>query len=162
MYYNVNMVELDIPGRGILRINYIVFDVNGTLAVDGNLISGVDEVIFRLQKLAKVFLITANTHGKQKKIDSQLGISATILKKGEEEFQKKEFIERLSAESVIAIGQGKNDSGMLKTAAIGICVLSPEGTAVETLLSADIVVSDIKSALGLIENPTRLVATLRK
>jgi soluble P-type ATPase len=162
MYYNGNMIELDIPGRGILRINYIVFDVNGTLAVDGNLISGIDKMIFRLQKLVKIYLITANTHGKQKFIDNELGINATILKKGDEINQKKEFVENLSAASVISIGQGKNDSGMLKSAAIGICVLSPEGTAVETLLSADIVVSDITTALELIENPSRLVATLRK
>lgn len=156
------MIELDIPGRGILRIDYIVFDVNGTLAVDGELIPGVSEAIFKVQKYAEVFLLTANTHGKQKIIDAELGISATILKKGEEINQKQEFIERLSPEKVIAIGQGMNDYGMLKTAAIGICVLSPEGTAIETMLAADILVSDISKAFELLEYPTRLIATLRK
>jgi len=162
MYYNGHMFEMDIPGRGILSIKYIVFDVNGTLAVDGNIIPGIDKIIFRLQKLAKIFLITANTHGKQNIVDAQLGIKATILDKGEEIIQKQEFVEKLSAENVIAIGQGNNDSGMLKTAAIGICVFSPEGTAVETFLAADIVVSDIRTAFELIEYPTRMVATLRK
>jgi soluble P-type ATPase len=51
---------------------------------------------------------------------------------------------------------------MLKAAAIGICVFSPEGTAVETLLAADLVMSDITDALELFEKPLRLVASLRR
>jgi len=63
---------------------------------------------------------------------------------------------------VIAIGQGANDSSMLKEAAIGICVFSDEGTATEALISSDIVVKDGLAALKLIENPMRMVATLRR
>ena len=62
----------------------------------------------------------------------------------------------------MAIGQGANDAGMLESAAIGICVLSSEGAAVETLLKADLVVSDIFEAFELLENPLRIVASLRK
>jgi soluble P-type ATPase len=62
----------------------------------------------------------------------------------------------------VAIGQGANDAQMLRCAVIGICVLSPEGTAVETLTSADVVSPNILSALEMLEKPLRLVATLRK
>jgi hypothetical protein len=41
-------------------------------------------------------------------------------------------------------------------------VLSLEGTAVETLTSADLVVSDIYTAFELLEKPLRIVTTLRK
>jgi soluble P-type ATPase len=51
---------------------------------------------------------------------------------------------------------------MLRTAEIGICVLSPEGAFIETLQAADIVTTDIRSALALLEKPTRMVATLRR
>jgi len=68
----------------------------------------------------------------------------------------------LGVENVIAIGQGANDAAMLKAAAIGVGLLSAEGIAVETLLSADIIVPDIYAALNLIEKPLRIVATLRK
>jgi soluble P-type ATPase len=51
---------------------------------------------------------------------------------------------------------------MLQAAALGICVLSAEGAAVETLLRADLVVPDIFAALELLERPLRIVATLRK
>jgi soluble P-type ATPase len=51
---------------------------------------------------------------------------------------------------------------MLKEAALGICVLSPEGVALEALLAADLVVPDIFTALELLEKPIRIVATLRQ
>jgi soluble P-type ATPase len=51
---------------------------------------------------------------------------------------------------------------MLKAATVGVCILSPESTAVETLLAADLVVPNIHSALELVEKPLRLVASLRK
>ena len=65
-------------------------------------------------------------------------------------------------DTVVAIGQGANDAGMLRIAALGICVLSPEGTAVETLLGADLLVSNIFEALDMLDKPLRIVATLRK
>ena len=63
---------------------------------------------------------------------------------------------------MIAIGQGANDAAMLKEAVLGICVMSQEGAATETLLSADIVVPNIFIAFDLLDKPLRIVATLRK
>ena len=63
---------------------------------------------------------------------------------------------------MIAVGQGANDARMLKEAALGICVMSQEGAAVETLLSADIVVPNIFVAFDLLDKPLRIAATLRK
>ena len=156
------MIELNIPGRGIFQIEYLVCDVNGTLALDGKLLPGVTSLIRKIQDRLKVYLITADTHAKQCFIDSELELQAKIIQKGQEASQKSEFINQLGAEKVIAIGQGANDSEMLKTAAIGICVLSEEGTALESILSADIVVKDELSALRLVYNPLRIVATLRR
>jgi len=62
---------------------------------------------------------------------------------------------------VAAIGQGANDAGMLKSAAVGIAILSREGLAVTTLNAADLVLPDIISALELFDKPLRIVASLR-
>jgi soluble P-type ATPase len=51
---------------------------------------------------------------------------------------------------------------MLKNAILGIGILSSEGIAKETLLAADIIATDIYTALELIDKPLRIVATLRK
>jgi P-type E1-E2 ATPase len=156
------MIELTIPGRGLIQIERLVMDVNGTLALDGDLLEGLPRLIRGLQDRLEIHLLTADTHGKQKHIDLQLGLEAVRIQPGDEAQQKAEYIRRLGAQGVAAIGQGANDAAMLKNAAIGVCVLSAEGAALETLLAADLVVPDIFAALELFEKPLRMVATLRK
>lgn len=159
------MIELNIPGRGVIQIEHLVCDVNGTLAVDGLLIEGVARALRGLRDRLQIHLLTADTHGRQAQIDQQLGLQAVRIRPGsqpgDEAAQKAQFLQRLGAERVAAIGQGANDAAMLQAARLGICVLSREGVAVETLLAADIFVPDILSALELFEKPLRIVATLR-
>lgn len=156
------MIELNIPGFGTLRLEHLVCDVNGTLALDGQLNEGLARTLRGLQDRLQLHMITADTHGRQALIDQQIGLQAVRISLGDEAQQKSDFVNRLGAERVVAIGQGANDAGMLKAASLGICVLSREGTALQTLLSADILVPDIYAALELLERPLRIVASLRK
>lgn len=156
------MIELNIPGRGIIQLEHLVCDVNGTLAVDGMLFEGVGKTLPALRDRLQIHLLTADTHGRQEHIDRFLGLTAVRIQPGQEAEQKRQFIQKLGAERVIAIGQGANDAAMLREAAIGMCVISPEGTAIETMLAADLVVPDIQHALEMLERPLRLLATLRK
>ena len=156
------MIELRIPGRGALQIEHLVTDVNGTLAIDGQLISGLKQRIASLRDRVTVHLLTADTHGQQSLIDEHLDLKAIRIQPGDEAVQKAEYVRSLGSNAVVAIGQGANDSAMLKEAALGICVMSQEGAAVETLLAADLVVPDIFAALDLLEKPLRIVASLRK
>jgi len=155
------MIELDIPGRGILQLRHLVMDVNGTLAVDGSLLDGLAKRLSQLRDRLEIHLVTADTHGRQAGIDRQLSLQAVRITPGHEPAQKAEYVRRLGKETVAAIGQGANDAGMLEAAALGICVLSPEGTAVGTLLAADLVAADIFTALDLFDRPMRIVASLR-
>lgn len=156
------MIELNIPGRGNLCLHHLVTDVNGTLAVDGQLLDGLVKRITALRDRLTVHLLTADTHGRQAVIDGQLSLKALRIPPGNEAAQKANYVRSLGAETVIAIGQGANDAGMLEAAALGICVMSQEGVAVETLLAADLVTPDIFAALELLDKPLRIVASLRK
>ena len=156
------MIELTIPGRGTLQLQHIVMDVNGTLATDGILIDGVARRLGALRDRFTVHLLTADTHGRQSFIDHLLNLTAIRILSGSEAAQKADYVHTLGAESVFAIGQGANDAEMLKAAAIGVCILSVEGAASETLLASDIVVPDIFSAFDLLDKPLRLIASLRK
>ncbi len=156
------MIELDIPGRGQYQITDVVFDVNGTLAKDGRLLDRIAKLLAALREQAMVHLLTANTYLRQDNIDLQLGLQSVRLTPGDEARQKAEFVRRLGAEHVIAIGQGANDADMLKAAAIGIAVLGDEGLALEAALGADVVAASIYQAFDLLQFPTRLVATLRR
>jgi P-type E1-E2 ATPase len=156
------MIELHIPGRGVLTLEHLVCDVNGTLAVDGQLGEGVARSIRNLRDRLQIHLLTADTHGRQSAIDQQLGLTAVRIQPGDEAGQKARYIQGLNAAQVVAIGQGANDAAMLKEAALGICVLSVEGVATEALLSADLVAPSIQAALEILEKPLRIVATLRR
>jgi P-type E1-E2 ATPase len=155
------MIEINIPGRGTLQLEHLVSDVNGTLAVDGVLMDGLAQRIASIRDRITVHLLTADTHGKQAVIDQQLNLTATRLTGGKEQEQKRAYVNKLGSEKVIAIGQGINDAAMLKEAALGVCVMSQEGAATETLLSADIVVPNIFVAFDLLDKPLRIAATLR-
>ena len=156
------MIELNIPGRGLIQLQHLVCDVNGTLAVDGQLMEGVKQRLSTLRDRLTLHLLTADTHGKQDIIDQQLGLKAVRIQPENETEQKSKYVQQLGAGTVVAIGQGANDAAMLKTAALGICVVSQEGTALETMMAADLVVPGIFIALELLEKPLRIVASLRK
>jgi P-type E1-E2 ATPase len=95
-------------------------------------------------------------------IDQQLGLTAVRITPGGESSQKADYVRRLGSEKVAAIGQGANDAEMLAVARLGICVMSVEGVAKETLLASDLVAPTILSALELLEKPLRIVASLRR
>ncbi|MGZ9166865.1 MAG: HAD family hydrolase [Anaerolineales bacterium] len=156
------MIHFNIPGVGDYSLEHLVMDVNGTLAVDGQLIDGVPEKLASLRGQLTIHLLTADTHGRQAVIDQQLGLTAVRIMPGGESLQKAEYVRRVGIESVVAIGQGANDAEMLAAARLGICVMSIEGAARETLLASDLVAPTILSALELLEKPLRIAASLRR
>ncbi len=156
------MIEINIPGHGLVQLEHLVCDVNGTLAVDGRLPDGMIRALTSLGDRLKIHLLTADTHGQQHIIDQQLNLQAVRIEPGHEAEQKATYVTQLGVDRVAAIGQGANDAAMLKSAAIGIALISVEGLAVETLMSADLLMPDIFSALALFERPMRILASLRK
>jgi len=155
------MIKLNVPGVGTIHLEHVVLDVNGTLAVDGKLLPGIPGLLQELKQHLKIHLLTADTHGKQSQMDQQLNLEAVRIQPGAEKEQKADYIHRLGSKKCAAVGQGANDALMLEAARIGICVISKEGTARDTLLKADLVLPDIESALEILQNPTRLKASLR-
>ncbi len=156
------MIEIEVPGFTRYRLQHIVLDVNGTIAKDGRLLEGVKELFAELSPKLDIHLVTADTHGGQKIIDETLGLAAVRIDSQNQVKAKLDYIRRLGADRVVAVGNGANDSAMLEHAALGIIIIGPEGAAVESLLNARVAVSDIRSALELLLHPKRLMATLRR
>ena len=160
------MIEIDIPGSKRLQLEHLVLDVNGTLALDGVLLPGVDERLDQLRDRLDIHLLTANTHERQHEIDRQLGLTGTVipaaspLGRGQGAL-KAAIVEELGAESVVAIGNGNIDFAMIERAGLGIAVLGREGMATLILAAADLVCAHINDALDLLLYPDRLRATLR-
>ena len=155
------MLELEIPGRGQLQLSHLVLDLNGTLAKDGVVMPGVRERLRTLRGRFDIVIVTADTHGVADGLGAELNVTVHRLSPGAEAAQKRAYAGMLGAERCVAIGNGVNDVALLAAAAVGICVVGPEGAAGGAVTAADIVCGDILSALDLLAHPLRLVATLR-
>lgn len=156
------MLHIEIPGVGQLALEHLVLDVNGTIALDGAVSPSVAEGIAALHDRLHVVAITADTHGTAPHLREQLGIDVQAIAAGNEGAQKLAFVESLGRDGVIAAGNGANDVEMLRAAAIGVCVISDEGAAGAALAASNVVVSGVGALFGLLQNPARLVATLRR
>ena len=152
------MLRIEVPQRGVFELHHAVFDINGTLAVDGHVLPGVRDRLHMLADLLAIHLLTAGTHGQLAELERTLGYPLQLITNGEE---KVRYVEQLGAASVIAFGNGTNDTGMLEKAAIGVAVLSAEGLASKALQVADVLAFGPADALDLVLKPQRLVATLR-
>ena len=155
------MIEIPIPNFGDLKLEHLVLDYNGTLALDGKLLAGVKMRLIKLAQSFQIHFLTADTFGKAASQLKCIPGKLHILKKNNEALQKEDYVKKLIPERVVAVGNGNNDQNMLKTAALGIAVLGTEGCASSIIHAADIVVTDINHGLELLLNPLRCKATLR-
>jgi soluble P-type ATPase len=152
-------MKLDIQNVGIIEIKNIVLDFNGTIAKDGKIYEEIKNKIINLADKFNIYVLTSDTHGNAAKELANLPVKLHILKTSDHTKEKEEFVKNLK--NVFAIGNGSNDSLMLKTAEVGVCVINEEGASSKSILNADIVCKSINDALDLVENPKRIIATLR-
>jgi|GEM_PF-105656 len=157
IYYYRPKVEL--PEGPTIEIGQVALDFTGTLSKDGVLLDGVAERIRALSQMTRMTVMSADTFGKAQQALEGLPLTFKRIANGRD---KHSLVTQMGAESVVAIGNGRNDVEMVKVAAIGIAVVGPEGGNGELIRSADIMVRDIRDALDLIANPLRLKATLRQ
>lgn len=155
------MLEIVIPGAEILRLDHLVTDFNGTLACDGVLLPGTSDALCRLAERLSLHVVTADTFGKTREALAGIPCELEILPPGDQDLAKLRYVTALGPDCCVCMGNGRNDRRMLAAAGLGVAVMQREGAAVETLLAAKVVVPDIRTALSLLLNPTRLVATLR-
>jgi soluble P-type ATPase len=155
------MIHVSIPGFGDYRLEELVLDYNGTLAIDGRLIPCVREKIKVLAKSLRIHVLTADTFGSAAEELRDLPCKLTVIFKESQDTAKEDYVNTLGAANCVCIGNGRNDRKMLHVAALGIVVIQREGASSETINNAKIVCGSIIDAFELLESPKRLTATLR-
>ena len=151
-------VRIEAPGRPPAHLTELLLDFSGTLALDGVLLPGVADMLTALASQVRITVVTADTFGRAHEALQGLPLTVRIVETGAE---KVRLATELGTGNVVAIGNGRNDVPMFEAAALRIAVMGPEGAAGELLRAADVVATDIRSALGLLMHPLRLKATLR-
>lgn len=149
---------LALPGEEPIQVEHLVLDLNGTLSNRGELIPGVEGRIRRLTSELAVHLLTADTLGTANHLGNQLGLPVRTIATGDD---KSRYVVSLGGDRTAAIGNGRNDIGMLRAARLGIAIIGPEGAATEAILASDVVCRSITEALDLLLDDRLLTATLR-
>lgn len=154
------MLTYKIPGRPDIEVDNIAFDYNGTIAVNGKLIKGVDKLINILAQDVNIYILTADTYGTATgECENIKGEILTFPRENAGQ-SKKQIVEELKG-NTICIGNGYNDIPMFEEAILSIAILEEEGLAGQLLLRADIVVRSIMEALNILLNKDMIRATLR-
>jgi soluble P-type ATPase len=155
------MIKIDVPGFRKLELRHLVLDYNGTLALDGQVLPGVGKKLSHLARDIEIHVVTADTFKLAKTQLAALPVTLTITPAEEQAQAKLQFVSGLGADTVVAIGNGRNDREMLRVAALSVALLQSEGAAAVALSGAHIICTSILDALELLCRPERIVATLR-
>jgi soluble P-type ATPase len=155
------VIEITVPGFKKLKLIHLVLDYNGTMACKGKIIKGVKHKLEMLADKINIHILTADTFGNVMTELSGSSYRISILSAKNQDIAKGEYIDKVGKDNTVCIGNGRNDRQMIQKAALGIAVAQEEGTAVETIMVSDVIVPDILSALNLLSEPRRLIATLR-
>ncbi|MGH4122191.1 MAG: HAD family hydrolase [Clostridium sp.] len=154
-------MEINIPGRSNLEIKNVVFDYNGTLAVDGIMSEDVKKMLISISRELNIYIITADTYGNVRTQCKSLPVNVETFSKGNATIYKKEFVEKIGGEYTLAVGNGLNDVEMLKKAALSIAILGEEGCSSQAIINSHITCKDIKEVFNMILKKDRIRATLR-
>jgi soluble P-type ATPase len=155
------MLEIAIPGFKDLRLMHLVLDYNGTMALDGASLDGLQERVEVLARSLEVHVLTADTFGTVAAALADWPCNVAVLKRRPEDQAKLDYLEKLKFGTTCYVGNGRNDRLAIKDASLGVAVVQAEGACVQTLLAADVVVPSVLDALDLLLEPRRLQATLR-
>ncbi len=154
-------MHVTIPGYKTLTIDKLVFDFNGTLAVDGKIADDVRNRLHRLAKDFDLYVLTADTYGTVKETCSGLPVTVEVFPGSSAADGKLSIVNQLGASSCACIGNGRNDAAMFEASALSVAVFGREGTYGPLLLQADVCTASITDALDLFLYPARLIADLR-
>lgn len=155
------MILYEIPGRDNIEIENIVFDYNGTIAIDGKLIDRVKELINTLAKDVEIYILTADTYGTVEKECKDINGKVLTFPKDNAGESKKEIVKKLGGQKTICLGNGYNDIPMFKEAILTIGIVEGEGASGKLLINADIVVRSIIEGINIMLNKNMVKATLR-
>lgn len=154
------MIRIEIPGREPIEAAHVVLDYNGTIAVDGSLIQGVEERIAKLKEMASVCVLTADTYGTVRAQCEPMGVEVKTFPREGAAKCKEEIVKGLAG-GAVCFGNGFNDIQMFDEALLAVAVLEGEGMCAALMGHADLVVHSVIDGLDLLLKPNRLRATLR-
>lgn len=155
------MLIYEIPGREDIKIENIVLDYNGTIAVNGKIIEGVKELLTKLKDYVNIYILTADTYGTVEKECKGMEAKVLTFPKENAGESKRDIVKELDGQKTICVGNGFNDIPMFKESILSIAIIEGEGASGKLLVESDIIARSIIESLEIILDINKMKATLR-
>jgi len=157
------MKKINIPNYGEILIKNIIFDINGTIQFQGKISDEIVKKFQEIKEIYNIYLISADTRGNLIQLAEKLGVKFIKINPKEisEAEAKNNELEKLGKRETIAIGNGNNDSLMLKNALFGILLIGREGATTKSLLNSDVIFTDTLDILDFLKDEKAIIGTLR-
>ncbi|CAO0820040.1 hypothetical protein DFAR_1310023 [Desulfarculales bacterium] len=101
---------MDISGFGWVRLEHLILDYNGTLALDGELSLGVEPLLAALAPSLNLHVVTTHNHDTAAQRLVLLFCQVHLLGPGDEIQAKLQYVRQLGEFSCVCLGNGRNDS----------------------------------------------------
>ena len=126
-------------------------------------VDGVEELLQQLSRYLSITVITADTYGSVEAALNGWPLSVKVIGAEGQLEAKRHFVAQLQegGAEVIAVGNGRNDEGMLDQADLSLAILGAEGLCVRILSVADMLVRGPVEGLELLLNEKAFSATLK-
>src|SRR5512139_347982 len=154
------MILLQRPGRTPLEIEFILLNLEGTLATDRRIHPKAKDKLNLLSKRTKIYILAKGEEEVIREILKKIKAEVVYFKEGEVSQGKLDLVRQLGATKTVAIGNGLDDVPMIEEACLGICIIGVEGTSGEAIKRADVVFTNILDALDFLLKPFRHQAAL--
>ncbi len=156
-------IHVKVPWGEKYIIQNVVFDLNGTLATNGEIAKTTEELLKELAQNTKIYIITADTHNTAEKLKEEIGelCEIIVLTSDEHDLEKARFVHSLGFRETVTLGNGANDLKMVQEGVLSFGVIGGEGAYGPLLTKVDIVVNNIDHAIKMLLNPMKIVATIR-
>src|SRR5690554_5027097 len=132
------MLIYEIPGREDIKIENLVLDYNGTIAVNGKIIEGVKELLTKLKDYVNIYILTADTYGTVEKECKGMEAKVLTFPKENAGESKRDIVKELDGQKTICVGNGFNDIPMFKESILSIAIIEGEGASGQLLVESDI------------------------
>jgi soluble P-type ATPase len=156
------MLLIHRPGQEPLEIEFILLDLEGTLATDRRIHPKAKDKLNLLAKRTKTYVLAKGEREAIREILKKVKAEVVFFVEGEASQGKLDLLRQLGTAKTVAIGNGLDDAAMIEEAGLGICIIGKEGGSAEAVRKADVVFTDILDALDFLLKPLRHQATLSK
>lgn len=154
-------MKIESPGYKTIEIKNLIFDFNGTLAVDGLVENEVKSKLNLLANEFNIYILTADTYGNAIEACKEINAEVKTFAKSDASKHKMKIVKELGACNCACIGNGRNDIAMFEESELSVAIIGSEGAYSKIIHSSDICVTSITNAIDLFSNKERIIAGLR-